>query len=61
MIKRQLLFMKRVADFNKIMYLMQMLMDGKEAGNRKQEIDRQRRTIPNPKTKSKRQTLYQCA
>ena len=45
MIKGQLLFMKRVADFNKIMYLMQMLMDGKEAGNRKQEIDCQHHTI----------------
>ena len=47
MIKRQLPFMKRAAALHKIMYLMQMLMYSKEASNRKQEIDRQHRTIPN--------------
>ena len=47
MIKRQLPFMKRAAAFHKIMYLSQMLMYGKEASNRKQEIDRQHHTIPN--------------
>ena len=47
MIKRQLLFMKKAAAFYKIMYLMQMLMYGKEASNRKQTIDRQHYTIPN--------------
>lgn len=31
----------------------QMLMYGKEASNRKQEIDRQHHTIPNKRTKDK--------
>ena len=31
----------------------QMLMYGKEASNRKQEIDRQHHTIPNQRTKDK--------
>jgi len=41
----------------------QMLMYGKEASNRKQEIDRQYHTIPNKKTKSKtkRKALWKCA
>ncbi len=39
--------MKKAAAFYKIMYLMQMLMYGKEASNRKQTIDRQHYTIPN--------------
>jgi hypothetical protein len=46
MIKRQLPFKKRVAAFHKIMYLVQLIY-GKEASNRKQEIDRQHHTIPN--------------
>ncbi len=39
--------MKRAAAFHKIMYRARMLMYGKEAGNRKQEIDRHHHTIPN--------------
>ncbi len=39
-----------------------MLMYGKEASNRKQEIDRQHHTIPNQKKlKTKRQALWKCA
>ncbi len=34
-------------------YLNQMLMYGKEASNRKQEIDRQHYTIPNQRPKDK--------
>jgi len=34
-------------------YRAQMLMYGKEASNRKQEIDRQHHTIPNKRTKDK--------
>ncbi|NDO70647.1 hypothetical protein FMM80_19155 [Schaedlerella arabinosiphila] len=41
-----LYLMKRAAAFNKIMYLVQMLMYGKEASNRKQAIDRQHHTMP---------------
>ena len=52
MIKRQLPFMKRTAVFNKIMYVVQMLMYGKDASNRKQDIDHQH-TIPNQKPKDK--------
>ena len=33
--------------------LVRMLMYGKEASNRKQEIDRQHHTIPNQRTRSK--------
>ena len=45
-----------------IRYLNIMLMYGKEARNRKQEIDRQHHTIPNQrKTKTKRQALWKCA
>ncbi len=35
---------------NKLMYLVQMLKYGKEASNRKQEIDRQHHTIPNQRS-----------
>ena len=44
-----------------------MLMYGKEASNRKQEIDRQHHTIPNQRNqrpkdqKTKRQALWKCA
>ena len=34
-------------------YQVQMLMYGREASNRKQEIDRQHHTIPNKRTKDK--------
>ena len=37
----------------------QMLMYGKEASNRKQEIDRQHHTIPNKKTKSKTKSIME--
>ena len=50
MIKRQLPFMKRAAAFHKIMYRARMFMYGKEASNRKQEIDRQHHTIPNQRS-----------
>ncbi len=50
--------------FSKIMYLVQMLMYGKEASNRKQEIDRQHHTIPNKRNKrpkdSQLYTFPQC-
>ena len=36
-----------------------MLMYGKEASNRKQEIDRQHHTIPNQR--NQRQALWKCA
>ena len=39
----------------------QMLMYGKEASNRKQEIDRQHHTIPNKRTKDqKTSTVEMC-
>jgi len=34
-----------------------MLMYGKEAGNRKQETDRRRHTIPNPKNKDQKTSI----
>ena len=58
MIKRQLPFMKRAAAFHKIMYLVQMLMYGKEANNRKQEIDRQHHTIPNQRNQRPKNKHY---
>ncbi len=36
-----------------------MLMYGKEASNRKQEIDRQHHTIPNQETKSKTKSIME--
>lgn len=41
--------------------LVRMLMCGKEASNRKQEIDRQHHTIPNQREpKRKRQAPWKC-
>lgn len=36
-----------------------MLMYGKEASNRKQEIDRQHHTIPNPKSKDQKASIME--
>ena len=58
MIKRQLPFMKRTAVFNKIMYVVQMLMYAKEASNRKQKIDRQHHTIPNQRKQRPKDKHY---
>ena len=47
---------KRVKQFDEIFVATddeRMLMYGKEASNRKQEIDRQHHTIPNKRTKDK--------
>ena len=37
----------------------QMLMYGKEASNRKQEIDRQHHTIPNKRTKDQKASIVE--
>ena len=43
----------RIPKINLLEYLQVMLMYGKEASNRKQEIDRQHYTIPNQRPKDK--------
>lgn len=44
---------ERAKHVNIVTYLRAMLMYGKEASNRKQEIDRQHYTIPNQRPKDK--------
>lgn len=48
--KGEILFQKRISPFGTPK---RMLMYGKEASNRKQEIDRQHYTIPNQRPKDK--------
>ena len=43
----------QIADINEVISPLMMLMYGKEASNRKQEIDRQHYTIPNQRPKDK--------
>ena len=52
--ERTAYFAKRMGvTYNRITIREQMLMYGKEASNRKQEIDRQHYTIPNQRPKDK--------
>ena len=45
--------LEQLSDLEGISYRAMMLMYGKEASNRKQEIDRQHYTIPNQRPKDK--------
>ena len=51
--KKQFDCLEKLYDYNQTRPHDQMLMYGKEASNRKQEIDRQHYTIPNQRPKNK--------